>query len=660
MRGKNPHLTQIVVIIGLILLLMYSTQSGGLFMNNNAKVNVKQIDYSSFVKLIKADELKKVTINEGEKSAIAEKDNGELLVTAIPQNYEALSGDIISKNIDLEIKPQEKQSFLSGLFFMFGPILLFIVFYIFMMRRNAASGGAGGNMANFGKSKAKVYTPEDNKIRLDDVAGCDEAKVEVAEIVQFLRNPERFLKIGAKIPKGVIMSGPPGTGKTLLAKAIAGEAGVPFFSLSGSDFVEMFVGVGASRVRDLFEQAKKVSPCIIFIDEIDAVGRKRGTGMSTNDEREQTLMALLTEMDGFDVHTNIIMIAATNRKDVLDPALIRPGRFDREVIVGLPDVSGREKILNVHAKTVKLDTEVSLSKIARGTSGFSGAELANLVNEAALVAARNNDDIITQNHFEKAKDKLLMGYERTSCVMPEKERISTAWHEAGHAVIARFLPNADPLHKVTIIPRGNALGVTMQLPNEDRYGYDKEDLLTIITVLYGGRIAEEMFLGQMGTGASNDIERATNIAKNMVMRYGMSEIGPIHFGDNQGTGFRGDHGGGSMDMSVNSHDKIDTEINKILMEQYKRATEILSERKHEMKLLAEALLEKETLDKDEIDELFGLKEKEEQVDLSLENEENIKVDNVVEPEKKKDFFNLPVWGGHNITSPSLSKNNENI
>lgn len=658
MRGRNPHLTQIIVILGLILLLVYSTKNGGLFMNNNAKVNVSNVDYSDFVKLVKSNDLTKITINEGDKTAVAQKENGETIFTAIPQNYDMLSNEIINKNINLEIKPQEKPSFLFNIFAMFGPILLLIFFYIFMMRRSA-TGAAGGAMANFGKSKAKVYTADENKVRFDDVAGCDEAKNEVAEIVQFLKNPEKFLNIGAKIPKGVIMSGPPGTGKTLLAKAIAGEAGVPFFSLSGSDFVEMFAGVGASRVRDLFEQAKKVSPCIIFIDEIDAVGRKRGTGISNNDEREQTLMALLTEMDGFDVNTNIIMIAATNRKDVLDPALIRPGRFDREVVVGLPDVNGREKILNVHAKTVKLDTNVSLLNIAKGTSGFSGAELANLVNEAALVAARSNENIITQHHFEKAKDKLLMGYERTSCVMPEKERISTAWHEAGHAVIARFLPNADPLHKVTIIPRGNALGVTMQLPNEDRYGYDKEDLLTMITVLYGGRIAEEMFLGQMGTGASNDIERATNIAKNMVVRFGMSELGPIHFGDNQGTGFRGDYGGGSMDMSVSSHDKIDAQINKILMEQYTRAASILSERKREMKLLAEALLEKETLDKDEIDELFGLKEEQEKVFTAIED------DTIHQQEKDtkehQGFFKLPIWGGETvITSPSISKNKGNI
>lgn len=658
MRGRNPHLTQIIVILGLILLLVYSTKNGGLFMNNNSKVNVSNVDYSEFVKLVKSNDLKKITVNEGDKTAVAQKENGETIFTAIPQNYDMLSNEIINKNINLEIKPQEKPSFLFNIFAMFGPILLLIFFYIFMMRRSA-TGAAGGAMANFGKSKAKVYTADENKVRFDDVAGCDEAKTEVAEIVQFLKNPEKFLNIGAKIPKGVIMSGPPGTGKTLLAKAIAGEAGVPFFSLSGSDFVEMFAGVGASRVRDLFEQAKKVSPCIIFIDEIDAVGRKRGTGISNNDEREQTLMALLTEMDGFDVNTNIIMIAATNRKDVLDPALIRPGRFDREVVVGLPDVNGREKILNVHAKTVKLDTNVSLLNIAKGTSGFSGAELANLVNEAALVAARSNENIITQHHFEKAKDKLLMGYERTSCVMPEKERISTAWHEAGHAVIARFLPNADPLHKVTIIPRGNALGVTMQLPNEDRYGYDKEDLLTMITVLYGGRIAEEMFLGQMGTGASNDIERATNIAKNMVVRFGMSELGPIHFGDNQGTGFRGDYGGGSMDMSVSSHDKIDAQINKILMEQYTRAASILSERKREMKLLAEALLEKETLDKDEIDELFGLKEEQEKVFTAIED------DTIHQQEKDtkehQGFFKLPIWGGETvITSPSISKNKGNI
>lgn len=653
MKVKNPHLTQMVLIIVVIMALIYSSQRGA--SENNAR-DVSKVSYSEFIGYVDQGALSRVTIDEDAHMAYAITNGGEKIQTAISQSTDSLNKQIVEKNINLSIKPKEKPSMMMTLFTIFAPVLLLVFLFYLMSKKN--NPGNSGGMTNVGKSKAKLSNPDDNPIRFSDVAGCDEAKEEVSEIVDFLKNPDKFLSVGAKIPKGVIMSGPPGTGKTLLAKAIAGEAGVPFFTLSGSDFVEMFVGVGASRVRDLFEQAKKVAPCIIFIDEIDAIGKRRGSGINGNgEEREQTLNSLLVHMDGFDASTNIIMIGATNRKDVLDPALVRPGRFDREVAVGLPDVKGREKILEVHAEKVKMNSNVSLSRIARGTSGFSGAELANLVNEAALIAARAGSNEITQSDFEKAKEKLIMGYERVSHIMPQKQKVATAWHEAGHAVIAYFLPDADPLHKVSIVPRGNALGVTMQLPLEDRYGYEREELLTEIAVLYGGRIAEQMFLGKMSTGASNDIERATSIAKSMVVRFGMSKLGPLHFGSKQGTGFRGDQGGGENDMSARTHDQIDEEVKSILTEQYDRAVKILTERKHEMGLLTQALLDKEVLDKEEIDVLFGFKEP---VIQKITHTESIEHLNEEVPESENIFI-LPTWGNvDTIVSPSMNAKNDQV
>ncbi|NCV62031.1 MAG: ATP-dependent zinc metalloprotease FtsH, partial [Betaproteobacteria bacterium] len=438
-----------------------------------------------------------------------------------------LVGDLVSYGVKFDVKPREEQSFLMSVFVSWFPMLLLIGVWVFFMRQ--MQGGGKGGAFSFGKSRARMIDENNNQITFADVAGCDEAKEEVQELVDFLRDPSRFQKLGGRIPRGVLMVGSPGTGKTLLAKAIAGEAKVPFFSISGSDFVEMFVGVGAARVRDMFENAKKQAPCIIFIDEIDAVGRQRGAGLGGgNDEREQTLNQMLVEMDGFETNQGIIVIAATNRPDVLDPALLRPGRFDRQVVVPLPDIRGREQILNVHMRKVPISQDVKADIIARGTPGFSGADLANLVNEAALFAARRAARLVEMVDFEKAKDKIIMGAERRSIVMPEEERRNTAYHESGHAIVARMLPKTDPVHKVTIIPRGRALGVTMQLPTEDRYSMDRTRMLNMISMLFGGRIAEELFMNQMTTGASNDFERATSLARDMVTRYGMSDVlGPM-------------------------------------------------------------------------------------------------------------------------------------
>jgi cell division protease FtsH len=480
---------------------------------------------------------------------------------------------------------------------------------VFFMRQ--MQGGMGGRGAmSFGKSKARMLSEEQNKITFDDVAGVEEAKEEVGELVEFLREPSKFQKLGGRIPKGVLMTGSPGTGKTLLAKAIAGEAKVPFFSISGSDFVEMFVGVGASRVRDMFEQAKKHAPCIIFIDEIDAVGRQRGAGLGGgHDEREQTLNQLLVEMDGFEGTEGVIVIAATNRPDVLDPALLRPGRFDRQVYVPLPDIRGREQILKVHMRKVPVSDDVDANIIARGTPGFSGADLANLVNEAALFAARANKRLVDMQDFEKAKDKVIMGAERRSIVMPEKERKNTAYHESGHAVVAKSLPNTDPVHKVTIIPRGRALGVTMQLPTEDRYSHDRESLLSTIAVLMGGRIAEEVFMHQMTTGAANDFERATDLARNMVMRWGMSDVlGTRVYGDNQSEIFLGRDVMTHKNMSNAVAETVDKEIRRIIDEQYAKARAIIEENREKVERMAKALLEWETLEADQIEDIMTGKE----------------------------------------------------
>src|SRR5690242_12713947 len=447
-------------------------------------------------------------------------------------------GDLVKYGVKVQAKPEEEQSFLAQVFISWFPMLLLIGVWVFFMRQ--MQGGGRGGAFSFGKSKARMLDESNNTVTFADVAGCDEAKEEVSELVEFLRDPSKFQKLGGRIPRGVLMVGNPGTGKTLLAKAIAGEAKVPFFSISGSDFVEMFVGVGAARVRDMFEQAKKNAPCIVFIDEIDAVGRQRGAGLGGgNDEREQTLNQLLVEMDGFEGTAGVIVIAATNRPDVLDPALLRPGRFDRQVTVPLPDIRGREQILHVHMRKVPIAPDVHAETLARGTPGMSGADLANLVNEAALFAARSNKRLVDMEDFERAKDKIIMGAERRSMVMPEEERKNTAYHESGHAVVAKLLPKTDPVHKVTIIPRGRALGVTMQLPETDSYSLDKDRMLNTVAVLFGGRIAEEIFMNQMTTGASNDFERATALARDMVTRYGMSDLGPMVYGENEGEVFLG-------------------------------------------------------------------------------------------------------------------------
>ncbi len=505
----------------------------------------------------------------------------------------------------LDAKAEEEQSFLAQVFISWFPMLLLIGVWIFFMRQ--MQGGGRGGAFSFGKSKARMLDESNNTVTFADVAGCDEAKEEVAELVEFLRDPSKFQKLGGRIPRGVLMVGSPGTGKTLLAKAIAGEAKVPFFSISGSDFVEMFVGVGAARVRDMFEQAKKNSPCIVFIDEIDAVGRQRGAGLGGgNDEREQTLNQLLVEMDGFEGSAGVIVIAATNRPDVLDPALLRPGRFDRQVVVPLPDIRGREQILLVHMRKVPMGPDVKADIIARGTPGFSGADLANLVNEAALFAARSNKRLVDMDDFERAKDKIIMGAERRSIVMPEEERRNTAYHESGHAIVAKLLPKTDPVHKVTIIPRGRALGVTMQLPETDRYSMDRDRMLSMISVLFGGRIAEEVFMHQMTTGASNDFERATQIARDMVMRYGMSDVmGPMVYAENEGEIFLGRAITRQVNMSEETMRKVDAEVRKIIDGQYAVARRLLEDNRDKVEAMAKALLEFETIDAEQIDDIMA-------------------------------------------------------
>jgi cell division protease FtsH len=504
----------------------------------------------------------------------------------------------------IEAKPEEEPSLLMNIFVSWFPMLLLIGVWIFFMRQ--MQGGGRGGAFSFGKSRARMLDESNNTITFADVAGCEEAKEEVAELVEFLRDPSKFQKLGGRIPRGVLMVGNPGTGKTLLAKAIAGEAKVPFFSISGSDFVEMFVGVGAARVRDMFEQAKKHAPCIVFIDEIDAVGRQRGAGLGGgNDEREQTLNQLLVEMDGFETNSGVIVIAATNRPDVLDPALLRPGRFDRQVVVPLPDIRGRDQILLVHMRKVPVAPDVKSEVIARGTPGFSGADLANLVNEAALFAARANKRLVDMDDFERAKDKIIMGAERRSIVMPEHERKNTAYHEAGHALVARLCPKTDPVHKVTIIPRGRALGVTMQLPEQDRYSMDREQILQNIAVLFGGRIAEEIFMGQMTTGASNDFERATELARNMVTRWGMSdELGPMVYGENEGEVFLGRSVTMHKNVSDTTMQKVDTEIRRIVDQQYQLARKLIEDNRDKIEAMAKALLEWETLDAEQISDIM--------------------------------------------------------
>jgi cell division protease FtsH len=558
------------------------------------------VSYTQFMDDAKAGKIRKVDVQSDVLHVTP--DAGRPYTLTSPGDLWMVS-DLMKAGVQVSGKAREEPSFLMSIFVSWFPMLLLIGVWVFFMRQ--MQGGGKGGAFSFGKSRARMLDESTNSITFADVAGCDEAKEDVQELVDFLRDPTKFQKLGGHIPRGVLMVGSPGTGKTLLAKAIAGEAKVPFFSISGSDFVEMFVGVGASRVRDMFENAKKHSPCIIFIDEIDAVGRQRGAGLGGgNDEREQTLNQLLVEMDGFETGVGVIVIAATNRPDVLDPALLRPGRFDRQVVVPLPDIRGREQILHVHMRKVPLAQNVNAHVLARGCPGFSGADLANLVNEAALFAARRNGRTVDMSDFEKAKDKIIMGAERRSLVMPEEERRNTAYHESGHAIVARMLPKTDPVHKVTIIPRGRALGVTMQLPEGDRYSMDKERLLCTIAVLFGGRIAEELFMNQMTTGASNDFERATAIARDMVTRYGMStELGPMVYAENEGEVFLGRSVTKTTNMSEDTMQKVDHQIRKIIDEQYAVARAILEGNREKVEIMTKALLEWETIDADQINDI---------------------------------------------------------
>ena len=586
------------MVIGLVLMTVFNQFNG-------RQVAQSSMEYSQFIEEVKQGRITKVTMEGRTLKAITTE--GKKITSYAPPDLWLVS-DLLKNGVKIEARPEEEPSFLMNLFVSWFPMLLLIGVWVFFMRQ--MQGGGRGGAFSFGKSKARLLDESTNSITFADVAGCDEAKEEVSELVDFLRDPTKFQKLGGRIPKGVLLVGNPGTGKTLLAKAIAGEAKVPFFSISGSDFVEMFVGVGAARVRDMFENAKKHAPCIIFIDELDAVGRQRGAGLGGgNDEREQTLNQMLVEMDGFEGQTGVIVIAATNRPDVLDPALMRPGRFDRQVVVPLPDIRGREQILVVHMRKVPLSPDVKADIIARGTPGFSGADLANLVNEAALFAARTNKRLVDMEDFEKAKDKIMMGTERRSMVMSEEEKKNTAYHESGHAVVAKLVPKSDPVHKVTIIPRGRALGLTMQLPVEDRYAYDRTYLMSRIAVLFGGRIAEELFMNQMTTGASNDFERATQMARDMVTRYGMSDaLGPMVYGENEGEVFLGRSVTTHKNMSETTMQKVDAEIRRIIDEQYALARRLLEENRDKVEAMTKALLEWETIDSEQINDIMEGKE----------------------------------------------------
>ena len=558
-------------------------------------------DYSDFLGQVRTGQVERVEF-QGDKITYGSREPLSFYTISPETDNNALIGLLEENNVRFTAEEPESQSLISQLLISSFPILLLIGVWVYFMRQMQGGGGRGA--MSFGKSKAKLLGEDNIKITFDDVAGIEEAKQELSEVVEFLRDPRKFQRLGGKIPKGVLTVGPPGTGKTLLAKAIAGEAKVPFFTISGSDFVEMFVGVGASRVRDMFETAKKQAPCIIFIDELDAVGRHRGAGLGGgHDEREQTLNQMLVEMDGFEGNEGVIVIAATNRPDVLDPALLRPGRFDRQVVVPLPDIRGREGILKVHMRKVPVSDDVDPSIIARGTPGFSGADLANLVNEAALFAARENKRTVTMDEFEQAKDKIMMGAERRSMVMSDKEKLNTAYHEAGHAIVGYIVPDHDPVHKVTIIPRGRALGVTMYLPEEDKYSISKEKLESNISSLYGGRLAEEMTLGPEGvtTGASNDIERATEIARNMVTKWGLSDkLGPLTYSEDEGEVFLGRSVTQQKQISPETAQAIDAEVRKIIDRNYKRAKEILKKHAKELKSMAEALMKYETIDRQQI------------------------------------------------------------
>ena len=563
--------------------------------------------YSEFLDEVASKHIKSAQIQEGPSGSEikARTSDDKEVRTLAAFGDRGLYGDLRNSGVNFEVKAREEPSFLLNMLASWGPILLLIGVWVYFMRQ--MQGGGKGGAFSFGKSKARMLDEANNTTTFADVAGCDEAKEEVKELVDFLKDPQKYQKLGGRIPRGVLLVGPPGTGKTLLAKAIAGEAKVPFFSISGSDFVEMFVGVGAARVRDMFEQAKKSAPCIIFVDEIDAVGRHRGAGLGGgNDEREQTLNQMLVEMDGFETNLGVIVMAATNRPDILDPALLRPGRFDRQVYVTLPDVRGREQILNVHMRKVPVGQDIRSDLLARGTPGFSGADLANLINEAALFAARRSGRVVEMNDFEKAKDKIMMGPERKSMIMAEDERRNTAYHESGHALVARLVPKADPVHKVTVIPRGRALGVTMQLPEGDRYSTDKVRMLSTIAILFGGRIAEEVFMGEMTTGASNDFERATHIARDMVTRYGMTDaLGTMVYAENEGEVFLGRSITKTTTMSEQTMQAVDKEIRRIIDQQYAVARKLIEDNKDKMHVMAKSLLEWETIDAEQIDDIMN-------------------------------------------------------
>ncbi len=587
------------LIIAAVLLMV--------FQNFTPTTSGQQVNYSQFVQMVQQGQVRQVTIDGLEiQGTLGDNSKFETIRPQVPDNK--LMDDLLANDVEIIGKEPERQSIWTQLLVAAFPILIIIALFVFFMRQMQGGGGGKGPMS-FGKSKARLMSEDQIKTTFADVAGVDEAKEDVKEIVDFLRDPSKFQRLGGRIPKGVLMVGSPGTGKTLLAKAIAGEAKVPFFSISGSDFVEMFVGVGASRVRDMFEQAKKQSPCIIFIDEIDAVGRHRGAGMGGgHDEREQTLNQLLVEMDGFEGNEGVIVIAATNRPDVLDPALLRPGRFDRQVVVGLPDIIGREQILKVHMKKVPLADGVEPSLIARGTPGFSGADLANLINEAALFAARRNQRLVSMEELELAKDKIMMGAERKSMVMNEKEKLNTAYHESGHAIIGRLMPEHDPVYKVSIIPRGRALGVTMFLPEEDKYSHSKRYLIGQICSLFGGRLAEELTLGFDGvtTGASNDIERATKLARNMVTRWGLSEkLGPLQYDTDTEEPFLGRSAGQAQTVySPETAQRIDEEIRTIIDECYEKARQLLTDNRDKLDSMADALMRYETIDRHQIDDIM--------------------------------------------------------
>ena len=585
------------VLIAFVLFTVFRQFDGDRQMQGLA---TDQTSYTQFMADAKAGKISRVDV-QGRRLTVRPTEGMPYTITSPGDLW--MVDDLRKNGVQVYGKAEDEPSFLQQIFVSWFPMLLLIGVWVFFMRQMQ---GGKGSPFSFGKSKARVLDESANKVRFSDVAGCDEAKQDVQEVVDFLKDPTKYSRLGGHIPRGVLLVGPPGTGKTLLAKAIAGEAGVPFFSISGSDFVEMFVGVGAARVRDMFENAKKNAPCIIFIDEIDAVGRQRGAAMGGNDEREQTLNQMLVQMDGFETGTNVIVIAATNRPDVLDQALLRPGRFDRQVVVPLPDIRGREQILNVHMKKVPVATDVQTDVIARGTPGFSGADLANLVNEAALFAARRNGRVVSMADFELAKDKIMMGAERKSMVMNEDEKKNTAYHESGHALVAKLMPKSDPVHKVTIIPRGRALGVTMQLPEEDRYAYDKQYLLTRIAILFGGRIAEEVFMHQMTTGASNDFERATQLARDMVTRYGMSDkMGIMVYVESETDPFMSRAMPRQSNISEETMRAVDLEIRHILETQYAIARKLIEDNRDKMEAMAQALLKWETIDADQIDDIMA-------------------------------------------------------